>query len=228
MRGFSIGATARGLLAAWLLAISGLSAAAAYTPDVGEFDGNNSMSFDPAPQLQLAYGGTIEFWVVPDWAEDPGYDPVIICNAGPEGASYLIAMLRDRDGIVIAVGDQEDVVAFDFTDGRLHHVAISQYEEGTVVFIDGHIAGTSDLRFEVRPSAGVWVGSIDGQNNQFRGAVAGMRVWTVVVEQETLVEYAMKDVFSGQHPNLANLAAISDFNNEEFLLAELDLGEAEQ
>ena len=228
MKDFSIGAIPRGLLAAWLLTVSALSSAATYTPDVGEFDGTNSMSFEPIPQFQLAYGGTMEFWVVPDWTEDPGYDPVIICNAGPEGASYLIAMLRDRDGIAIAVGEQEDVVAFDFTDGRLHHVAISQYEDGTVVYIDGQVAGTSELSFEVRPSTGVWVGSIDGDNNQFRGAIAGMRIWGVVVEQQTLVDFALKDVFSDQHPNLANLAAISDFNNEEFLFAEIDLEETEQ
>ena len=64
-----------------------------YTPDVAEFDGTTSLTFDPSPQLVLADGGTIEFWVVPDWTSDPGYDPVIICNAGPEGASYLVAML---------------------------------------------------------------------------------------------------------------------------------------
>ena len=92
-------------------------------------------------QLVLADGGTIEFWVVPDWTSDPGYDPVIICNAGPEGASYLVAMLRDRDGIAIAAGEEEDVVTFDFSDGQLHHVAVVQYDDGTAVFVDGEVAG---------------------------------------------------------------------------------------
>jgi len=193
-----------------------------YTPDVAEFDGTTSLTFDPSPQLVLADGGTIEFWVVPDWTSDPGYDPVIICNAGPEGASYLVAMLRDRDGIAIAAGEEEDVVTFDFTDGQLHHVAVVQYEDGTAVFVDGEVAGTSDLRFQDLPSAGVWVGSIDGENNTFRGAIAGLRVWDVAVPQEDLVAYALEDIFAGDHPDLAWLSAISDFRAGELLLVEAE------
>ena len=193
-----------------------------YTPDVAEFDGTTSFTFDPSPQLVLADGGTIEFWVVPDWTSDPGYDPVIICNAGPEGASYLVAMLRDRDGIAIAAGEDEDVVTFDFSDGQLHHVAVVQYEDGTAVFVDGEVAGTSDLRFQDLPSVGVWVGSIDGENNAFRGAIAGLRVWDVAVPQEELVAYALEDIFAGDHPDLAWLSAISDFRAGELLLVEAE------
>jgi hypothetical protein len=222
MSGYSF----KGAVAVLLLATAAAGSAETYTPDVAEFDGSNSMTFEPAPQLELADGGTIEFWVVPEWSSDPGYDPVVICNAGPEGASYLIALLRDRDGIAIAAGDEEDVATFDFTDGRLHHVAISQFEDGTAIFVDGQVVGTSDLRFDARPSAGVWVGSIDGENNQFRGAIAGMRIWNVVVEQETLVDFAMKDIFADEHPDLPFLSAISDFSNGEILLAELELPEA--
>jgi hypothetical protein len=215
-----------GILSVLLFASIGPAHAETYTPDVAEFDGTNTMTFEPAPQLDLAGGGTIEFWVVPDWVEDPGYDPVIICSAGPEGASYLIAMLRDRDGIAIATGNEEEVAVFDFTDGRLHHVAISQFEDGTAVFVDGQVVGSSEFRFAPLPSVGVWIGSIDGENNQFRGAVAGMRVWDTVIEQETLVDYALKDIFDDQHPDLAFLSAVSDFDNDEILLAELELTES--
>jgi len=211
----------------WLLPVTLLLAAQAvvaqgYTPDVAEFDGSNALSFDPAPQLVLADGGTLEFWVMPDWNEDPGYDPVIICSAGPAGASYLVAMLRDRDGIVFAAGDQEDVATFDFTDGRLHHVAISQFEDGIAVFVDGQVVGTSEVRALDLPSVGVWVGSIDGENNQFRGAIAGLRIWDVVIEQESLVTFAMKDVFADEHPDLQFLSVMSDFGNGELLLAEYE------
>lgn len=200
-----------------MLAATG-AAAEEYTPDVAEFDGTNSLTFEPSPQLTLADGGTIEFWVVPDWTSDPGYDPVIICNAGPEGASYLIAMLRDRDGIAIAAGEDEDVVTFDFTDGQLHHVAVVQYDDGMAVFVDGQVAGTSELTFLDLPSAGVWVGSIDGENNAFRGAIAGLRVWNVAVPQEDLVAFALKDIFEGDHPDLEWLSAMSDFRASELLL----------
>ena len=208
------------LVACASLIIANVAAAQSYRPDVMEFDGRNSLTFDPAPQMILADGGTIEFWVVPDWTEDPGYDPVIVCNAGNEGASYLIAMLRDRDGLAIAAGDQEDVVTFDFTDGRLHHVAVNQLEDGIVVFVDGQVVGTSELLLLDLPSTAVWVGSIDGRNNSFAGAIAGLRVWDRPIEQEQIVEFAMKDVFDNDHPDLASLAAMSDFRAGELLLVE--------
>ena len=208
------------LLGSALLCIALPASADLYTPDIAEFDGSNTITLEPAPQLELADGGTIEFWVAADWQSDPGYDPVIICRAGPEGASYLIAMLRDRDGIAIASGDDEEVATFDFTDGQLHHVAVSQFEDGTVVLVDGRVVGTSTLSFQALPSVGVWLGSIDGEHNQFRGAIAGMRIWDTVVDQETLIGYAMKDIFSDEHPDLPYLAAMSDFANGELLLTD--------
>lgn len=195
-------------------------AAAEYTPDLFEFDGGNALVFDTAPQLNLATGGTIEFWVVPDWDEDPGYDPAIVCNAGLEGPLYLVAMLRDRDGLALVAGGEEDVVTFDFADGQLHHVAISQLADGIVVIIDGQVAGVSELTFADLPSIGLWVGSIDGVNNQFIGAVAGLRFWRTVVEQETLVRYAMSDIFEADHPDLDQLVAMSNFDEGGLLVVD--------
>lgn len=212
------------LLAAWLLAA--LTAATqpafgnGYVPDVAEFDGSNAMTFEPAEQLDLAGGGTLEFWVVPDWTEDPGYDPAIVSNAGPEGASYLIAMLRGRDGLAFVSGAAEDVVAFDFSDGQMHHVAMLSLEDGTAFYVDGQLSAVSELVIEDRPSAGLWIGAIDGENNQFHGAIAGLRVWDTVVAQETLVSFAMQDVFAGDHPDLDRLAALSDFGSGELLLVD--------
>lgn len=208
-----------------LAMLSATTLAQDYTPDVLELDGTDSLDFDPASQLALADGGTIEFWVAPGWTSDPGFDPVIICSAGPEGASFLIAMLRDRGGIAIAAGGEEDVATFDFTDGQLHHVAISQFEDGTAVFVDGQVQGTSDFRFLDLPSAGVWIGSIDGENNHFTGAIGGMRIWNAVIEQESLVEFALKDIFTGNHPELEYLSALSDFANRDLLLVEPNVPE---
>lgn len=218
----------RWITALFLLACGAAHAQQAqqYTPDVAEFDGTNSMTFDPSPQLALADGGTIEFWVVPDWTDDPGYDPVIVCNAGQQGPSYLIAMLRDRDGIAVVAGEDEDVVTFDFTDGDLHHVAVSQFDDGLAVIIDGKVAGTSELAFQDLPSSGVWVGSIDGENNGFKGAIAGLRIWDAPVEQEVLVEYALKDIFAADHPYIDWLSAMSDFRAGELLLVEPSAAEA--
>jgi hypothetical protein len=208
-----------------LLAMLALAATAAatsqdYVPDVYEFDGSNALTFDPAPQMSLAAGGTIEFWVAPDWTEDPGYDPTIIANAGPEGASYLVAMLRDRDGLAFVSGVDEDVVTFDFADGQLHHVALSQLEDGVVVIVDGQVVGVTPLMAGDLPSTGIWIGTLDGEANPFTGALAGLRVWSVPIEREVLVEYALKDIFDNDHPDLESLTAMSDFNTGELLLVD--------
>lgn len=208
----------RSIATAAALLIACALSAQEYTPDIYEFDGSNALYFDPAPELELADGGTFEFWVSPDWTEDPGYDPTIISNAGPEGPSYLIAMLRDRDGLAFVSGEDEDVVTFDFTDGQLHHIALSQLDDGIVVFVDGQIVGTSDVMARDLADGGVWIGSIDGEMFQFEGAIAAMRMWDVVVSRENLVTYALKDIFAGDHPDLEFLSAMSDFGAGKLLL----------
>ncbi len=191
-----------------------------YTPDIYEFNGGNSLVFEATPELNLAEGGTIEFWVVPDWTEDPGDDPAIVSNAGLEGPLYLIAMLRDRDGLALVAGQEEDVVTFDFDDGELHHVAVSQLADGVAVFVDGQLAGISELMFADLPSLGLWVGSIDGIDNQFVGAIAGLRFWRTVVEQENLVRFALADIFESDHPDLDALVAMSNFDEAGLLVVD--------
>ena len=211
------GALALLLFASWLAAGT---TAQAYEPDVMVFDGELSLDFPASPRLVLAEGGTLEFWVAPDWTADPGYDPVIISSAGPEGPSYLVAMLRERDGIAFAAGDEEAVFLFDFSDGQLHHVAISQYADGIEVYVDGMQVGSEPIMALDLPVNGVWLGSIDGENNAFRGVLAGFRFWQEVVPRETLVAFALKDIFDDEHPQLDALAAMSDFNATALLLVE--------
>lgn len=195
-------------------------AAQGYQPDSMVLDGEQLLDFPPSPRLVLAAGGTLEFWVAPDWEADPGYDPVIIASAGPEGPAYLVAMLRERDGIAFAAGDEEAVFLFDFTDGQLHHVAISQYADGIEVYVDGVQVGSEPIMALDLPVNGVWLGSIDGENNVFRGVLAGLRLWQEVVPRETLVAFALKDIFDDEHPQLDALAAMSDFNAAALLLVD--------
>jgi len=203
-----------------VLALAGTAQAQDYVPDIVELDGTTGLVFESSPQLSMTAGGTIEFWVSPDWTENPGYDPVIVCNGGPDGASYLIAMLAARDGLAVVAGEEEAIFAFDFTSGNLHHIALSHIDDGMVLMIDGRIAGTADFRIPELPSYGLWVGSINGEDNRFEGAIAGLRLWNSVVTQEELIDFALQDVFDGDHPNIENLAAMSDFANEKLLIVE--------
>lgn len=190
-------------------------AADSYTPDTIQLTGKNGLAFPPQPALSVADGGTIEFWVSPDWKASPGYDPVIVSSAGQQGISFLIAVLRDRDGLAFASGDDEYVVAFDFTDGKLHHVAVSQLSDGIVIYIDGKPVGSSELKARKLPAAGFWIGSIDGTNNAFRGVVGGLRIWKEPIDRAELVRYALKDAIADDHPDLDVLSAISDFTKRD-------------
>ena len=150
--------------------------AQSYIPDVLELDGTETLEFPADDRVQLADGATIEFWVAPDWKEDPGYDPVILSNRGNSGYSYMIAMLRDRNGIGIISGGEVDLAPFDFTDGKLHHVAIIDYSDSIMVFVDNIAVADLDMSLRSLPSTGFWIGSSDGENaiHRCRGRPATM------------------------------------------------------
>lgn len=205
-------------LAGGLALAGGAVAAEGYSPDSIQFDGSNGLAFPPEPRFSIANGGTIEFWVSPDWKAAPANDPVIISSAGRQGISFLIAMLRDRDGIAFVSGGDEYVVAFDFTDGKLHHVAVSQLSDGIIVMIDGQVVGSSALKALSIPVAGFWIGSLDGRSNPFLGVVAGLRIWAEAIDRETLVRHALADVFDSDHPDLDVLNAISEFTSRQLRL----------
>ncbi len=190
-----------------------------YTPDILELDGSNGLEFYPEDSYDISGYGTIEFWVIPDWEEDPGFDPVIISNAGVEGPSYLIALLRDRDGLGIVTRTREEIIAFDFADGNMHHVALNDYGDTLMVYVDHILVGRFEPGFAQLPSSGLWIGSADGQSAPFNGAIAGLRFWGVPVEPDNLEQYSRKDIFAGNgHPDLDYLTAISDFNNRDVVL----------
>ncbi len=197
---------------------------AGYTPDLVEFDGEQALVFAAVDEMYIGDGGTIEFWVVPDWIEAPPYDPVVLSNAGAEGASYLIAVLRDRDGLGIVSGDAELMVPFDFTDAQLHHVALSYYSDQLAVYIDGRLVVSTEFTIEDLPAAGLWVGTADGSTAPFIGAVAGLRIWGRPVAQEDLVRFAATDVLDAGagHPDMDYLRAISAFNEADLLVPTTD------
>ncbi len=203
-----------------LFAVSPLSTQD-YVPDVLELDGKTTLEFPADARMDLVGGATIEFWVTPDWTEDPGYDPVILSNAGPGGASYLVVLLRDRDGIGILSGDRFELVPHDFTDGELHHVAIVDYGDSVLVLVDNEPAADIDMTFQNLPSSGFWIGTSDGQNGGFVGAIAGLRIWDIPVAPEDLSAYSMVDIVNDDqniHPDLEWLIGVSDFENQSFLL----------
>lgn len=201
-----------------------------YTPDIIELGETGPFAFEPAPQLDLSAGGAVEFWIAPAWSADPGYDPPVLLNIGPEGISYLVSVMRDRDGLVFANDDDEDVFLVDLTDGNLHHVAINVMDDGLEVYVDGTVVGTSDLRPSSLPSSGLYIGGLGIENSgRFEGAIGQLRFWNEPLYEEDIVAYRMRDVLDAQgedHPDAANLAAMSDLTTGQMLLVD-SIGEVE-
>lgn len=213
------------VLAAVALAFApSLAIAQAYSPDVLDVAQSGPVAFEAPEQLDLADGGAIEFWVSGDWSEDPGYDPPILINIGPEGILYQISVLRDRDGLVFANANSEDVFIADLSDGSLHHVVFNIMEDGLEVYVDGALIGDSDLLPLSLPSSGIFVGGLDSEASaSLSGAIGQLRFWSEPLEQEEMVEFRLRDVLSettDDHPAAEFLLAQSDFANGELLVVD--------
>lgn len=192
-------------------------------PDFAEFSGAGGLVFAADARLNPGRTAAVEFWVEPEWTGDLGYEPVILSNTGPQGALYYVAVLSARDGLSVVAGENEAIVAFDFTDGVAHHVAINSYEDGLVVFIDGEPRGVFDFAFAELPSYGLFVGTSDGTNGAFVGAVGQLRIWDAALEEDEIRRFATRPLVSpesGDHPNVEALLAVSDFANRDLLLVD--------
>ncbi|MEL7199607.1 MAG: LamG-like jellyroll fold domain-containing protein [Pseudomonadota bacterium] len=210
-----------GIIFAILAAIAA-PLSAQYQPDVLELDGATTLVFPAHETLDLSGGATIEFWVQPDWESAPGFDPVILSYAGEQGASYLVAMLRDRDGIGIMSGDTFMVAPFDFTDGEMHFVAIIDYGDRTEVLVNNTLVAVLDMTIQSLPADGLFIGTADGTNDPFLGGIAAVRLWGIPLSQDVLLQHAMRDLLDeerAQHPDLRFLIAHSAFGTEDFRLA---------
>lgn len=228
MRRHLVGLLALSTFAILPAATTAQEAAIAWQPDFLELDGSNGLTLIPDPEFSIIGGGTIEFWVQPDWTEAPDFDPVILSAMGQSGPAYVIAMLRDRDGIALVSGDSEIAWGFDFADGQVHHVAFNFYEEDVALIIDGEVRGIEPMTMaDLLPSA-VWVGSANGEVGPFNGAIASLRIWGIPVEPEVIDEFRYKDVLSeldGNHPDFDYLQVVSDFNDRDVLVIESDAEE---
>ena len=96
-----------------------------YSPDVAEFDGSSSLGFAPSEALYVAEAATIEFWVSPDWSSPLDYDPVVLSFSGEQGATYLVAVLRELDGLVLVSAGQRFFIPYQFEDSQMRNSAMA-------------------------------------------------------------------------------------------------------
>jgi len=215
------------VLALMLAPVSAQQPNSSYTPDFLELEGDaDGLTLEPTEALTLPEGGTVEFWVAPDWKEDPGYDPVIVSNGGEDGFSYIIAMTAEKDGVLILSGEKEIAAPFNFADGNAHHVAVSFYDDGTVVYVDGEARAFDEtMSITSLPSFGLYVGTANGTDDPFKGGIGALRIWEVQVDPDVIATYAFKAVTENgeaAHPDTDYLIGFSDFENEDFFVEDTD------
>ena len=192
-----------------------------YQIDILNLDGTETLAFDPDPLLAPNEQSTIEFWVQPQWSETPDFDPVVLSNFGSEGASYLIAISAEKDGIIVSSDDMLEAAPYDFSDGELHHVALVDYGDSVRLLVDLEYVADLPITFESLPSNGLYIGSADDTGDAFTGLIGGVRIWSVAVEDASLAQFARRDV-AGEpaHSDVDALKLISDFTNRTVVLSQ--------
>jgi len=184
-------------------------------PPLAHFDGSDSVVFPADLSMQLDGYGTIEFWVAANW-DRLDYDPAVLSYFGDQGPSYAIVMTGQRDAIGLLAGSDWGGVKFDFSDGKLHHVAFLLFGEETDVYIDGAFVRTLAISSADVPVHSFAIGSINGTDAGFPGALAGLRIWDSPLNLEDLEAYQLVDLGSAQgrrHPDLDALVGVGRFKN---------------
>lgn len=193
-----------------------------YQPDILTLDGQQSYVYTSDNRLSIWDGGTIEFWVAPDWTVAPDYNPVILSNTGDQGTLYEIAIRADKKALTLKSGTMLGEISFDFDDKHMHHVGLVNLGGQVIAMIDGKIAGATALHFVDLTSTELRLGASLGGGAPFHGALAGLRIWDKAIEPETLVKFSWADSTSesSAHPDIAFLAGHSDFTTKDFYIIE--------
>lgn len=197
------------LAAAMLLSLTSLSPLHAQELEADEiavFDGDSRLDYPGSPALDLASPATIEFWVAAAWIEEPAYDPCVLAALGEAGLIVSVHITADRKAIGVYHGSEFAAVEFDFTDGLMHRVVLSAVApDVTEVEIDGDTIGLLPLGLgRGEPVTSFHLGSLDGEQAPFVGALARLRVWDAVLDQDTPIDHLRaQSLFSGEGLSLA-------------------------
>jgi len=209
-------------LAAVLLASPARALEQSETPVVPlVLDGATTLRLDPDPSWEFE-SGTLEFWVMALWDEDPGYFPCVVASrssaeaedpdapAGPTRFSVHIAPGRDEIGFFN--GSAWGSVPFDFSDERYHHVALVTAGGETEVIIDGDSRGKIGLGYGPGSGLPLSVGTSDGASEPFIGALWSLRLWRAPLELAAIRTLSNLEGPPGESdPSGGSLVAYSSF-----------------
>lgn len=189
-----------------------------FAPVMATFTGKSAKSYAPSPALDINGYGTIEFWVAAKWTQNPGYDPAVMAYFGPKGARFAIYVTGDAKALGVQAGPYYDKVAFDFSDGALHHVALTTIGETILVMIDGEVQPEA-LKFgfgDFAPKA-FSIGAA-GTSSPFIGQIGQIRIWDEPIDPDVLIAFSWKALGAeapDAHPDIDALVGVSAFGNPE-------------
>lgn len=205
-----------GLFVASMLMLMAVPASAeGYRPALAKFNGQEGASFPDDVSLNFKRFGTIEFWVAARW-DSVDYDPAIVSYLGNLGPRFAILMPADKQGIGMMADQKWEVAPFDFSDGKLHHVAFIVIDSRTSVFIDDELAAILPIGIADLPAHSFSIGSFNGKDAGFVGALAGLRIWDSAVDPDDIAAYKLVDLNSAkgaEHPSQYTLVGTSDFDS---------------
>jgi len=160
------------------------------TPAVSPFGASNlALSFDGLTEYATAGNGgfpaagnaqTVEMWV--DFA----------APSATTTADFLAMRLDFTNGVQIGIHAGALAVWRTYVDRVLvqaptlpsanawHHVAYSYDTTVNMLYVDGAVADAEMTATDERTPTSVWLGTVDGTNQLFKGELDEIRVWTVV------------------------------------------------
>ena len=181
--------------------------------EIAVFDGESRLDYPGSPALDLSSPATVEFWVAPAWKEEPAYDPCVLSSVGEAGLIFAVHITADRKRIGVFDGASFVSLPFDFTDGLMHRVVLMAVApQVTEVEIDGDTIGLLPLGLgDGSPSAAFHIGSLDGEQAPFVGALARLRVWDAVLDKNTSADsLRAQSLFSQDSLALALYVPLAD------------------
>ena len=207
-----------------LLSVISVAKAEEYRPPIAKFDGNVTASFPDDVSLDFNRFGTIEFWVVAQW-DNVDYDPAIVSYLGNLGPRFAILMPADKKGIGMMADQKWEVAPFDFSDGKLHHVAFIIIDSRTSVFVDDELISIMPIGIADLPAHSLNIGSFNGSDAKFIGVLSELRIWDSAVDPDDIATYKRVNLDSEEgaaHPSLDTLVGTSDFANGEITFSLVD------
>jgi hypothetical protein len=188
-----------------------------YAPVMMTFDGTEGLSYVAPSALDIDGAGTLELWVRAGWQASPGYDPAVLSYQGPTGVRMALVVTADARALGVWAGPYYAAIPFDFSDGKLHHVALTLLADQTIVMIDGEVRQSLGFGMPDLPADRLSIGSL-GEYSPFIGDIGQIRIWDEPIDPDVLVNYAWAPITSTgptAHPDLDALVGVSAFANPE-------------